>query len=333
MRKTLLPFVAPLVTWPLSCGAERFKRRLVDGREDHTELSTRWAHQQQETEDTPQHELYHQLSPWRPHSPPSPSSSWLSAGHLRLCKLKWVQDETAWPAWAIFYSLEEAVTVFIHRLCRLEHTDGTAIKRTCILYSYGLQTALKLCKPLPHTFVLSHCFKCFYTSKLGLSSLILNVCPLSPGEWIVFLARSRQEASGAGREQHDRTTKPTVQGERRVPLCRPNAPSGVPAPLQAERSICISLQTRWDYWTVNLCDGVLSEHARFIYGSTGDLTVYLMSFFLLQLWFLWTSARSAPLLPALAAKQIQRTQTIFPSFKTCDFFSSSSSLKTFSGNF
>ena len=51
------------------------------------------------------------------------------------------------------------------------------------------------------------------------------------GEWIVFLSGSRHEAPGADREQRSRTTEPSTQGEHRVPVCRPHAPPGVPAPL------------------------------------------------------------------------------------------------------
>lgn len=125
---------------------------------------------------------------------------------------------------AVFYLLEEEMYLSISPV------DDRATVQICVIYPCELQTILKHLKPLP---------------ALPLFELIsLNLFFL-PGEWTLFLPGRRQEASGADRGWRcDSTTKPTIQGKHHVPLCRPHAPTGVPAPLQAERRICIPLQTR-----------------------------------------------------------------------------------------
>lgn len=74
--------------------------------------------------------------------------------------------------------------------------------------------------------------------------------PLPPGEWPVFFSGSCEEASGADRDQQrrrcDAAAQPAAPGGHRVPVCWPHAPSGVPAPLQAESSFRFPQQIRWD---------------------------------------------------------------------------------------
>lgn len=127
-----------------------------------------------------------------------------------------------------------------------------------------------------------------------------TTCFLFPGKWTHLLVWSRQEAPRAGAGQRsDGTSQPSAQGERRVALRWPAPAAGVPPRLQAERSVCVSHQTRWASLSY-------SAH-RWQTGGAGAVCTSdpraCCCFF--QRWCLWISARSAPLPPALAVRATQ----------------------------
>lgn len=146
---------------------------------------------------------------WRPRSPSSPSWSWLSAGpDLKLWKSKWVKSSDI--DWCLnWHNVKESLT----------RINGTPLSKPNIYYS-----------------------DCSHLGDLSFVWLLF----FPPGKRNDFLVWSRQEAPGAGAEQQpDGTEQPTAPGEHHVALRRAPAATGVPPPLQAERSVRVSLQTRW----------------------------------------------------------------------------------------
>lgn len=169
MRKTLLPFVALVVTWPQPAVQNCLKEGLWTVAKHRPSWATAEHSNKRpklncETSDC-------HLSPWRLHSPPSLSLSWLSAGRLRLCKLKWVwrlvflyewccQDEMpSWHAWAICCCL-------IHRPCCLACIAGeqSSINALFTLVDYKPH---ETCANLFHVFLKLTLFVVYSRQRTG----------------------------------------------------------------------------------------------------------------------------------------------------------------------
>lgn len=159
-EKTLLPFVALLVTWPPDCRRELFKRRLEDRGKAHTELSTCWAHQQQEAKKL-QNKLQSTII----------MKAAITTVAFLILALSWtseaVQVEVSRNHFTFLYdwwlpglnndilcSLEEAVTtVSIINSCRLHWRNATAANLH--LWSCRVLTILNMCTSLLCILVLS----------------------------------------------------------------------------------------------------------------------------------------------------------------------------------
>lgn len=166
MRKTLLPFVAPVVTWPQSCSAELFKRGLVDSSKTHTELSNRWA-QQQETKAELQDLLLSSLT----------MKAALTAVAVLVLALSWtseaVQVEVSLTAdfslWVMVSGWDGIMACMGNMLLLNSQTmllgmySWWTVIHQCILYSCGLQTTWNLCKPCPRI-LKAHIICCIFTS-------------------------------------------------------------------------------------------------------------------------------------------------------------------------
>lgn len=197
MRKTLLPFAARLVTWSSSRRAEWFKRRPGDGGNAHTKLK---AKHQQESKDQLQELTTTSMRVT------------LATVAVLVLALGWTSEavhvEVSAPRHLrtdVSVSLCPALRalIFLLKEAEVKSTHGSRGFKYLHWQNYAVHPPL----------------------------ILLNCFPL-PGEWTDFLTRGRQEASRAGqKQQHGWTTEPATQGLLHVPVCRPHAPAGVPAPL------------------------------------------------------------------------------------------------------